>query len=144
MGCIIATVGISGSGKSTWAKAWVAESPETRYRSNRDEIRARLFDEVTYAPEQEEETTKVERQELFDAIVAGKDIVVDNTHLRQDVLDFLKEVADLAGYTFEAKPFVIDLATAKARVAQRVAEGGLHVEDSFIDGQIKRFEGLNL
>lgn len=144
MGRIIATVGISGSGKSTWAKAWVAESPEKRYRSNRDDIRARLFDEVTYASEQEEATTKVERQELFDAILAGKDIVVDNTHLRQDVLDFLKDVANLAGYTFEAKPFVIDLATAKARVAKRVAEGGLHVEDSFIEGQIRRFEGLKL
>ena len=36
---IILTRGIPGSGKSTWAKAWVAESPETRIRLNWDDMR---------------------------------------------------------------------------------------------------------
>ena len=39
---IILTRGIPGSGKSTWAKAWVAESPETRIRLNWDDIRNML------------------------------------------------------------------------------------------------------
>ena len=36
---LILTRGIPGSGKSTWAKAWVAESPETRIRLNWDDMR---------------------------------------------------------------------------------------------------------
>ena len=39
---IILTRGIPGSGKSTWAKAWVAESPETRIRLNWDDMRNML------------------------------------------------------------------------------------------------------
>ena len=30
--------GIQGSGKSTWAKAWVAEDPEHRIRINNDDL----------------------------------------------------------------------------------------------------------
>lgn len=36
---IILTRGIPGSGKSTWAKAWVAEDPEHRIRLNWDDMR---------------------------------------------------------------------------------------------------------
>lgn len=36
---IILTRGIPGSGKSTWARAWVEESPETRIRINYDDLR---------------------------------------------------------------------------------------------------------
>lgn len=36
---IILTRGIPGSGKSTWARAWVEESPTTRIRINYDDIR---------------------------------------------------------------------------------------------------------
>lgn len=39
---IILTRGIPGSGKSTWAKTWVAESPETRIRLNWDDMRNML------------------------------------------------------------------------------------------------------
>lgn len=39
---LILTRGIPGSGKSTWAKAWVAESPETRIRLNWDDMRNML------------------------------------------------------------------------------------------------------
>ena len=36
---LILTRGIPGSGKSTWAKAWVAENPERRVRLNWDDMR---------------------------------------------------------------------------------------------------------
>ena len=38
MNKIILTQGIQGSGKTTWAKAWVAEDPEHRIRINNDDI----------------------------------------------------------------------------------------------------------
>ena len=40
MSKIILTRGIQGSGKSTWAKAWVAEDPEHRIRINNDDIKS--------------------------------------------------------------------------------------------------------
>ena len=39
---LILTRGIPGSGKSTWAKAWVAEDPEHRIRLNWDDMRNML------------------------------------------------------------------------------------------------------
>ena len=38
MNKIILTQGIQGSGKTTWAKAWVAEDPEYHIRINNDDI----------------------------------------------------------------------------------------------------------
>ena len=35
---LILTRGIQGSGKSTWAKAWVKEDPLNRIRFNNDDI----------------------------------------------------------------------------------------------------------
>lgn len=39
MSKIIVTRGLPASGKSTWAKAWVAADPANRVRVNRDAIR---------------------------------------------------------------------------------------------------------
>ena len=42
MSKIILCRGIQGSGKSTWAKQWVAEDPEHRVRFNNDDVRNML------------------------------------------------------------------------------------------------------
>lgn len=43
---LIITRGIPASGKSTWAKEWVAEDPDHRVRVNRDEAPAHVVQQV--------------------------------------------------------------------------------------------------
>lgn len=145
MGKIIATCGISGSGKSTWAMAWVAEAPN-RARMNRDEVRKALFGEIDitkaaeyYSPENEAKVDEVSNLLMSEWIAQGRDIVVDNTHLHPLAHKELQELADKNGYTFELKVFRVTVEEAKANVAKRVAEGGLPVADEFIDAQAEKF-----
>jgi predicted kinase len=42
MSKLFITVGLPASGKSTYSKKWVEESPKTRVRVNRDDIRRML------------------------------------------------------------------------------------------------------
>lgn len=146
MGKIIATVGISGSGKSTWAKEWLEAAPN-RARMNRDEIRKALFGEIDmdkaveyYSPENEARVDAVSAILMAEWMAEGRDIVVDNTHLHPLAHKELSELADKNGYTFELKVFKLTLEEAKANVAKRVAEGGLPVADEFIEAQFAKFE----
>lgn len=146
MAKMIATVGVSGSGKSTWAKAWVAEAPN-RARMNRDEIRKQLFGEIDQAKAEEYYSTENEKQVTLVAdllmkewMAEKRDIVVDNTNLHPLLHKDLEELATANGYTFEKKVFRVSAEVAKANVAKRVAEGGLLVPDQFIDSQLEKFE----
>lgn len=146
MGKIIATVGISGSGKSTWAKEWVKAAPN-RARNSRDEIRKVLFGEIDmdkaveyYSPENEAKVDEVSALLMAEWIAEDRDIVVDNTHLHPLAHKELAELAEKNGYTFELKVFNLTLEEAKANVAKRVADGGLPVADEFIEAQSAKFE----
>lgn len=57
---IILCRGIQGSGKSTWAKQWVAEDPNHRVRFNNDDIRNMLG--VYWVPAREPIVFKLKRQ----------------------------------------------------------------------------------
>jgi predicted kinase len=78
---LILTRGIPGSGKSTWAKAWVAESPETRIRLNWDDMRNMLG--PYWVPSRE----TINKQMLWSALNAAAfndapyDVVIDNMNL---------------------------------------------------------------
>lgn len=73
---LILVQGISGSGKTTWAKQWVEEDPIHRVRLNYDDIRCMLG--KYWVPEREPLMKKIFDTALDDAMFAGYDIVVDN------------------------------------------------------------------
>ena len=83
-GTIVTTItltrGLPGSGKSTFARQFVAESPDTRVRVNRDDIRHMLFGK--YWGVDENTVTRAEEALVKSALTAGKDVIVDATHLR--------------------------------------------------------------
>lgn len=68
--------GISGSGKTTWAKQWVEEDPIHRVRLNYDDLRCMLG--KYWVPEREPLMKKVFDTALDDAMFAGYNIVIDN------------------------------------------------------------------
>lgn len=79
MSKIILCQGIQGSGKSTWAKAWVKEDPEHRVRLNYDDLRNMLG--VYWVPSREHMLRAMENSFLLEAMLKGYDIVIDNMNL---------------------------------------------------------------
>jgi len=77
---IVVLRGLPGSGKSTWAREYVALNPDARVRVNRDDIRAMLFGR--YDGVDEKTVSQVEEATVLAAVEAGRDVVVDAMHLR--------------------------------------------------------------
>jgi len=103
MNKIILCQGIQGSGKSTWAKAWVKEDPEHRVRLNYDDLRNMLG--VYWVPSREEMLKVIEGAFLKKAILSRYDIVIDNMNLNPKTIAFYEEWARQNNYELERKLF---------------------------------------
>jgi predicted kinase len=88
---LVITRGLPGCGKSTRARAWVAENPGQRARVNRDDLRAQLHDGVWLGGDTEGQVIAA-RDALISALLRrGVDVVCDETALPQRI------ARDLAG-----------------------------------------------
>lgn len=76
---LIITIGIPGSGKSTWAQRMVDLRPHNVVRVNRDDIRVTLG--FIYDPKREDEVTKIQDEKIHLLLSAGYTVIVDDTHL---------------------------------------------------------------
>ena len=123
---IILTRGIPGSGKSTWAKAWVTEDPEHRIRLNWDDMRNMMG--PYWVPSREPMLDFI----IWPAINAAAyndlsyDMVIDNMNLNPKEVKFWKNVVgtqngDPDGYKYEIefKDFFIPLEECIRRDAMR-------------------------
>ena len=79
---LVFTRGLPGTGKSTYAKNWVAQDPENRLEVNRDSIRMILGFPPVGNTEQENKVTSLAEFILESAFSDGKDIIVSDTNLR--------------------------------------------------------------
>ena len=125
---IILCRGIQGSGKTTFAKKWVAEDPEHRVRFNNDDIRNMLG--KYWVPAREPLVKKIKEAFLGNAIDQGYDIIIDNMNLNPKELKYyndyfisLNHVAKSTGryhsYTIEIHDFFTPLEECIARDAKR-------------------------
>lgn len=120
MSKIKVTRGLPGSGKSTWAKAWVNEDPANRTRVSRDDLRYMSFGAYSgLSQEQENAITGMEQALVRAGIAAGKEVVVDAMHLRARYAKKWFEFAD----DVEFKDFEIDYDTLMERGDQRIRFG---------------------
>jgi predicted kinase len=79
---LLLTRGLPASGKTTFAKAWVAEDPEHRVRVNRDDLRGMIFSKPSgLSREQENAITTAQQSVVVSALRKGLDVVVDDTNL---------------------------------------------------------------
>jgi predicted kinase len=137
------TRGLPASGKTTIARAWVAEDPVRRARVNRDDLRAQLHDGV-FVP-QSEETTGTEK-----AVTAARDATItallnrgvsvfcDDTNLPARTARDLRRLAVLAGAEFEVVDLTdVPLATCVERNAQRA--GRAFVPEDWIQDMHRRY-----
>ncbi len=104
---IIITVGISGSGKSTWAKAFCQANPNW-LKISRDEIRKSMLSVSLNEYHTWENAAKFKIESLvssqfnlliINALKGGFDVVLDNTHLK---LSYINEYRKLLAEHFEA------------------------------------------
>ena len=84
--------GIQGSGKSTWAKQWVAEDPKHRVRFNNDDIRNMLG--PYWVPEREPLVGTMKNIFLSNAMLLGYDIVIDNMNLNPREVKFYEDIVE--------------------------------------------------
>ncbi len=122
MSTITLTRGISGSGKSTWAKQQALANPNI-VRVNRDDIREELFGKQYHTrkpdPKSEEKVTLLQQQRAREALKSGKDVIIDDTNLEQKFVHKWIKFAESNGVAIKTKDFEIPLAEAKKRNKQR-------------------------
>ncbi|MCP2330743.1 AAA family ATPase [Actinoalloteichus caeruleus] len=126
---IIATRGLPGSGKTTWAE-WVALQLATHGASvlsiSRDEVRAALG--VTHG-EAEARVTRIQHSRIREALDFGMEvIIVHDTLLTERAERALRRLADAGGARLLISSFLhVPLATCIARDALRAAPVGADV-----------------
>jgi predicted kinase len=104
---LIITRGLPGSGKSTFARAWVAEDPAQRAEVNRDQLRKMLHDGVFIRGRDgtENAVTGVRDAAIKSLLSRGVDVMCSDTNLPQRVARDLRNLADATGADFEVQDF---------------------------------------
>ena len=143
-GKLIITVGISGSGKSTWAHEKWLEDSDNYTIVNRDKIRELLFgyteESIAYYYEKphlvkyEKQVTRYEDTLIHEGLNHGKTVIVDATNLLYKYLERFK----YWNVATEVIVFDIDYDVAIARDLARYRAIG----DSIINRQQNRFNTL--
>ena len=127
---IIVLVGISGSGKSTFASTTVRHNPERYVTLSRDKVRELIYgytESDVHEYYGRNDFNYMERQvsDTLDVLISfwlkkGKDVIVDNTHLKRKYI----EEYDKFGVDVETIFFGVDLDVAIERDSKRVRRVG--------------------
>lgn len=129
-------VGVPGCGKSTFAQAWVANSPQYVWIST-DQIRAELFGSAASQGEWEQIAAAVVER-IGQAVEANRPIVYDATNVKRGWrLRFLQRVKNYP-VQWIAWKFPTSLATCKARNEGRERQVPESVIEQY-DNELKRF-----
>lgn len=133
---LVLTRGIPASGKTTWAKAWVEDSPLTRTRINRDDFRHLMYDK--YWDVDEQAVTKAQHAAILALLKSKKDVVVDDTNLKAANFKALLRLARSAGAEVIVKDFNIDVDVAYQRDNNRERSVGPDVILNFERRYLKK------
>lgn len=128
-GSLIVTVGIPGSGKTTYAERVAADlEPGEVILAGRDDIRRMLHRSVTYSKTAESQVTQVQRAAVEMGLRAGKLVIVHDMNLRAKYRRAWAELAMSLGASYAQVDFTgVDLETCLARDAARPAPVGADV-----------------
>lgn len=119
--------GLQGSGKSTYARAWVAEDPDHRIRVNRDDIRFALFGKYWGLSQHQEETVStIEHATSTAALKAGLSVIIDATNFKARTAKDWISAAD----KHKAEFVVVDIETPLEECIKRDMERGIRGERS--------------
>lgn len=104
------TRGLPGSGKTTYARTWVAEDPANRSRVNRDDLGTlmhgkRFYGQGDLYAATETAITNAQLAMIRSLLLASRDVICDDTNLNPEVVERLRNLAAWEGASFE----VVDL-----------------------------------
>ena len=126
---LIMTIGMSGSGKTTWAEQYAKEN-ENVINVNRDDTRVALFldgdlsryNEYEFNHENEKLVTSVCFDKIKIGLSAGKTVIVSDTNLNKKVRRRLSRIAVDYLAPLEVKVFEVDLQTCLDRQYKRTVQ----------------------
>lgn len=116
---VIVTVGLPGSGKTTWTDAQIAANPDGGLVAvSRDHVRRMLR---TPVGRDEEMVTGIQRDVIRAAVDAGKSVIVDDTNLNPEHLQSLQQFAlgITSSFTVCSQFLFVPLVVCVERDAQR-------------------------
>lgn len=146
---LVITRGISGSGKSTKAKAWVAEDPIRRRRVNRDNLRMAVYGAYVLESDDVEGGLSVAQKESYISEIqanavrnflrAGYSVIIDDTNLMGKVVRGWYSIANEFNAKFTVMDVEVTLAVALENNAKRASVGGRDVPTHVIERQFTRY-----
>src|SRR5690606_13891893 len=89
MRTLIYTVGLPGSGKSTWAKKMLNTEVGKFKRVNRDDLRA-MLDDSRWSKQNEKFITTIQDNIIREALISGYSVICDDTNLKDPEERFRK------------------------------------------------------
>lgn len=120
MAVLHVTRGLPASGKTEWAKQWVAEDPDHRVRVNREALRL-MMDDGRYIPKVTEQRIVATRNAAILAMLhRGFDVVSDDSNITHRIVRDLARVAHKVGAGWEIHDFThVPLEECLRRDAER-------------------------
>lgn len=123
---VLLTVGMSNSGKSTFARQFVEKNPHF-IELNRDDIRIAMFcggDRSKYVDyrfnaKNEEIVTNIQVSAAETALAQGKGVIISDTNLSEGIRRKWEKLAVKHRKPYKEMPFVVDLHVAKKRNQRR-------------------------
>ncbi len=88
---VILTVGLPGSGKSTWATKVINDKHGSHINVNRDDLRSMLHDSK-FSKSNEKHVNLVRDQIILSALDNGKHVIVSDTNLNPKVQEHIKKL----------------------------------------------------
>ena len=130
---LIMTVGLPGSGKTTWMMEKVKKDAGKYVNINRDDLRMTLFglkdyNEYKFSKEREKMVTEAQYALAAAALRMNKSIIISDTNLNPEVRDKWKRWAEENKYKFLCKNFLdLTLEELVRRDASRARSVGYYV-----------------
>jgi tRNA uridine 5-carbamoylmethylation protein Kti12 len=129
--CLVMTRGLPGSGKTTFARKWVAGDRAYRARVNRDDFRMMLDDGVFVDDVTEPRITAARDGAVLALLRHGYSVICDDTNLTPERAGEFEALATRAGVVLRVADFThVPLATCLERNAARTGLG--HVPEAWI------------
>lgn len=141
MSKLVITRGLPGSGKTTYAKAWVSQDAAHRSRLNRDDLREVMHGGPHgYDPALERAVTLAHQHGARALLLAGRDVICDDMNLQnRQVKEWMKLAAEVK-VDFEVVDLTnVWLETCIDRDSERGAQGGRLVGADYIVKKYQQF-----